>query len=161
MTKLEELRVLFCEVDDNRRDLMELKIWSSIEFIKDTDPDCFWDYYKKWEQRVISDMRCECEWDYWENPYYRFFVIWWHSEINNKDSFKELWNPLEERHLRMYCEEQWIILKIYDDGWLITYKDWELYEITILDNTHSLQDQSEETIGKILDFLKDNKWLKQ
>lgn len=77
------------------------------------------------------------------------------NERVNEDLNKK---PLQERQLRMYCEDKNIYIKI-DVDWMIC--EWQNLEpvniITTLDNTKDLYEQSDSVIERILDFLIESK----
>lgn len=66
----------------------------------------------------------------------------------------EIWNILEERHLRMFAENKWYAFAIWSTWKLIWNKneEWSYVEIQ-LDNTKSFDNQSEEVWEKILNYL--------
>lgn len=82
------------------------------------------------------------------------FTDWWEFNI--------IWNPLEERFLRMYLEEKWINFiiatngnsTIYNQDWLI--KDVKQTWITF-DNTKPFSNQTEKVYQEIYEFLINNK----
>ena len=70
-------------------------------------------------------------------------------------------NDIEERHLRMYCENlNWDYLKQrmdWDFEWIPQWK-WEVNDrIFWLDNTKPFHQQTEEVYKSIVEFLEDNK----
>lgn len=74
----------------------------------------------------------------------------WIEEIEEKYAFEIIWLPLQERFLRMYCENNIdIVLKIEWD-WRIYFWDEFLIE---LDNTKNFDNQSEEVYQKIYETL--------
>lgn len=67
-----------------------------------------------------------------------------------------VWNPLQERHIKMYMLKQSFSMYRFDNEWLtlVFRLDW----ITIkLDNTKSFDNQADEVYWKIFNFLNDNK----
>ena len=77
---------------------------------------------------------------------------------------KIIWNPIQERHLRMYCDRQdnmyfivtpdWAFQKAIYQNYLMKnnpFKEWKT--ICDLDNTKDFQDQSDEVIESIVKFL--------
>lgn len=68
-------------------------------------------------------------------------------EVNEIDEdFKECW-ILKERHLRMYLEEKW---------WNVVFEEWSYFWWDAkLDNTKSLENQDEEVLKAILNYLKE------
>ena len=88
--------------------------------------------------------QCNRDWKAWD--------LWTMTD----DDFEEIENPIEERHLRMYCEKKGMDIQIIGNG-IITIYNWPIPLITKLDNTKSLHNQSDEVIEKIINFLTENK----
>ena len=61
-------------------------------------------------------------------------------------------NPLQERHLRMYCENNKIWLGI-TESWFLSITNFPENIQLNLDNTKDFSDQSEEVYEKIFNFL--------
>lgn len=68
-------------------------------------------------------------------------------------SIKIIWNPIEERHLRMYFKNKWIENIFINTDWKI-FNWWNWVAICELDNTKPLSEQSEEVFEQILIALK-------
>ncbi len=90
------------------------------------------------------------------SPWYNYKTP---RKIRKLDISKTIWNPLEERNLRMYCKRNNIkcffednILDLQHEFHVLGLKSQESWEI-FLDNTLPFHKQSEETFGKILDFI--------
>lgn len=142
-TNLEKLRELLCTVPEIEKDIKELRKWCLIEA-----EDFPWEHFE-----YLYELEKDEQWYTWIQLYRlndknrcEFFHVW-KEEIW---CHKIIWNPLQERHLRMYCKEKWI--ENVRIKWC-----WEMVQenehICRLDNTKDLESQSEETLGKILDFL--------
>jgi len=85
-------------------------------------------------------------------------IIWWNQthfpHISQID--KVIWNPLEERHLRMYCESIFRLLIVSENLIYLRYMDgdgYRTYAVCELDNTKSFDNQSEEVYEKIFNYL--------
>lgn len=131
MKNVDKLRDILCTVDEIKEDIMELRFGT---IIKNTVP---------------AIKRYVCEWDYeWYTIYIEAVDRNYQSTTIETEEWEEMeiiWNGIEERHLRMYCDSKWIEWK------------WFIMEVQtifdILDNTKSLQNQSEETLWQIIDYL--------
>lgn len=145
-TNLEQLRELLCEVDYVREDLMGLKEWGKIRNIYNT-------------HNVINNKKYVVLMnDWWSFEIDIPKIVWMksmrHLYFNSIRIDEELWNPLEERHLRMYCESKNIYMEIYK--WQLNILDEGCMNVlfsTEYDDKHSLQNQSEETLWEIVGFL--------
>jgi hypothetical protein len=142
MTTIDKLREILCTVDVVREDLMELRF--GCKFISHSQVE--------WLSEQIVDN------------YTSFKKIWWKlcSEWWNGDYFevdKIIWNPIQERHFRLYCEEKWWAFAIGSTGKLIWNRNKAgSYCEMQLDNTLNLEQQSEETLLAIYNFLLEEKW---
>lgn len=133
MKPIDQLRNIFCNDAEIKKDLKEVKFWTKIRY---------WSYIVnflysfEWE-----DVIC---WKYWLDD--------WIIAMNRKID-EVIWNDIHERHLRMYCENKNIIMSInnYNSNQSGIFFDWN--GCCILDNTKDLQNQSDETIQKIIDYL--------
>ena len=139
-------------VPEIKKDLEELKFGCEVKL------GVVWGWY--WIDNITTRIIRRCEWLKWEvynvewNPYCLVYVK--HSSFPEDPSMiKEIiWNPLEERHLRMYCEKKGIL-------WFLWINKIELWipwnESNALwcriDNTKSFNDQTEEVYEKIVEFL--------
>lgn len=144
---INKLRALLMEVDEIRKDLMELKCMSNVT---------------SWNGWLNSSTNIILEWG-----------VFGTRETPVKEdvtSVSILSNPIEERHLRMYCEKKinelimilsnWEMIQAKHFVWNasgenIRYSFDKL--ICKLDNTKSLNNQSEEVLKKIVEFLENNK----
>jgi hypothetical protein len=82
-----------------------------------------------------------------------FIKFWWDSIIKYRD--------IQERHLRLYCEEKWWAFAIGSTGKLIWNRNKAgSYCEMQLDNTKDFEQQSEETLLAIYNFLLEDKWAK-
>lgn len=80
--------------------------------------------------------------------------IFYNIEDNNfrDDKIQIIWLPLQDRFIRMYCENK----KIYfiQTTWHIWL--WEKYQISIkIDNKKDFDQQDDEVYKQIFNFLKD------
>ena len=143
MKPIEKLRIILCTVPEIKEDLMELREWC--EFMDE-------DNLKRTITNVISQDNETC----------RNFVYALDEEkkwVFMCEPKKIIWNPIQERHLRMYCEEMFenkdeYIFTIY---WELQRIDTDMGEylstICKLDNTKDFQDQPDEVIESIVEFL--------
>jgi len=144
MTYKEKLIELLKTVPEIKEDLEELKFWTRIEI----------NWWKMFFKSIIIDAE---HIDYWiikyitRHPLY-YFLSWKDKEFKiNKWELKIIWNPLEERHLRMYCEKNttWIIIR---SEWDIVNILQELF-ITKLDNTKSFDNQEDKVYESLFNYL--------
>ena len=160
-TALEKLTNIIKEGNPNaKKDLEELRIGTKIildctnlKWCKPEKAECkflfmktlglvrtyvlFEDYtfpLKEWSVRWVVD-----------------YTDWW--------SFEIIWNPLQEKHLRMYCEENLIHMCILGNGYIckILSNSSIVNTLIKLDNTKDLYQQSEKTLWEIVEFLINNK----
>jgi hypothetical protein len=138
MKPIDKLREILCKVPEIKEDLMELKFWSLV-VLKN--------YF--WEKKI----------NLWIDAFYtEFKVCCIDSMFTRDDVQKIIWNPVQERHLRMYFKEQfwgWYRFTPYInmDGWFYIWDNF----FTDSDNTKDLQDQEDSVIQSIVDFLESNK----
>ena len=149
MTNLEKLTELLCTVPEIEKEQKELRFGCKIKMF---DSTMYW---------VDSDYgRYICvdqHFLYQDNPEWSLF------EPEKEQDYKIIWNPIQERNLRMYImqltfnDNHWEEYDDFEDSKEWYYKNRKLVmrnNITdILDNTKDLQDQTEETLWKILYFL--------
>lgn len=134
-TNLKKLTALLCEVDEVKKDIMELRFWCKV--------------YYNWEYRIIYDYK---------NIAWKIFINigrWLSEEYKDNYWIKEIiWNPIEYHHLMMYCESKWIKLSInnYNTTQSGIFFNWN--GCCVLDNSKPLNQQSAETLWKIYNFLK-------
>ena len=142
MTYKEKLINLLKTIPSVKEDLEELRFWCVLE--------------SKISWKIITYC--------WETDEYKdkyIMALWKYNIVSKKllSRYKIIWNPLEERHLRMYCDKKWISLIINRFSQL-SYLDNSdnLYKkICTLDNTESFDQQTEEVYEKIVEFLETNK----
>ena len=145
MKPLEELTAMLCECESVREDVMEpifgCKVWKdTILWFNELEDD---EWYFK-EYILVDDLFNILYWYEWE------MII--------------TWNPIQDHHLRMYCEENKINISINEvwellEGWNIWNIHLEYQRLDIfLDNKKPLHQQSNETLTKIINFLKDKLW---
>ena len=121
-------------------------------------------------KKDIEELKwcCEVEYvwafkQYWSWIYYLVEIVWCWAELYRpwemsftvpEEDFEVIWNPLEERHLRVYCTylNKWTYIWI-DSNWVYTLEAWFDKFIVELDNTKSFNDQTDEVYGKIVEFL--------
>lgn len=136
-TNLEKLKEELCTVPEIKEDIMELRFWTKVEW--------------EWEVLIYT-------WKNWKPSmnwnHEMIFFRWKYLQTILKNNIKNLWNPIGEHHLRMYFEEIAIGTEIRWDG---TFQAYTGHIITKLDNKKSFSKQSEETLGKILEYLTTNK----
>ena len=134
-TNLEKLTALLCEYKEVEKDIMELKFWTKI-LLKD--------YI--WEKTINQLVDWFCR---------EFYVCTIKDKFNQNDIEKIIWNQIEERHLRMYCESKWYAFAIWSNWKLIWNRNEEgSYTEIQLENSKPLSEQSEETLWQIFNFLK-------
>ena len=131
MNYKQRLTGLLCEVEEIKEDVMELRV--GCEFIDE-----------EWDECLILDGSVDIKnlvystwcWDCWACY-----------------SIKEiLWNPIEERHLRMYCEENDIFLSIDSDWSFWTLKHNHNIYLWKLHYNKPFSEQTEEVYEKILEI---------
>lgn len=130
MTPLERLTAILCECESVKKDVMELRFGCRVLNSYSGD---IWEYIGK------------------DKAYHKEYGIWIIKENSISDN-EILWNPIQDHHLRMYCEDNKIYFDIdcyWDVNWAV-YKE----ELSIgLDNKKPLYQQSNETLEKIVEFL--------
>lgn len=139
MKPIDELRELLCTVPEINEESMELRFGCIL----------FWE----WENIVYLEPWAPTMW-------------WWSNSVRairgsriqtfGNDTYKTLWNPIQERHLRMYCDKRSPHISIFSDGeiWRVTWRSYDDELICKLNNTKDFHNQSDETIKQILTFLK-------
>jgi len=98
------------------------------------------------------------EWIYW-NLYERDDDRFYKFDITELD--KIIWNPIEERHLRMYCKKNKIIYQYNNMDWILSLSwmdDVFDREFKEYDDTKSFDNQSEHFYKELYNFLI-NLWL--
>ena len=148
MKPIERLRKILKTVPKVKDNMEVLQFGCEIEF------ESLWEMIRD----VYIEENCEGIWFDCINE-----KKWSHDD----DIFEIIWT-IKERHLRMYCDKKCLWVKI-DEDWEIVYEfenwwrddNWYLeYSTSIicqLDNTLNLDQQKDEVIEKICNFLEDNK----
>ena len=107
--------------------------------------------------------RVSCDNKYWKIINLNLFegwynVLWddnmiWDLEYhkNNISDLENHWNPLQERHLRMYFESIAIWTEI---RWDWTIQSYTGHIITKLDNTRDFHEQEDKVLLDIINFFK-------
>ena len=155
------LREILNTVPEIKKDLEELKQWCKIRNIYDT-------YTIIDNKKYVVKVS-----DWWkfriDIPKVSKMEKMKHLYFNGIRVDEIIWNPLEERHLRMYIKKRINKLIMFLGNWEIiecihskqdinstehTYIFKKL--ITKLDDTKSLNDQTDEVKEQICDFLENN-----
>ena len=147
MNYYEQLQEILCTDESIKADIMELRFWTKIK------------YEEQWviKTRIVLFV----------HKYSDFLIVEpWYNYRTPKKILRRIvsniiWNPLEERHLRMYCENlNWDYLKQrmdWDFEWIPQW-EWEVNDrLFWLDNTKPFHQQTEEVYKSIVEFLEDNK----
>lgn len=148
MKAIDKLRNILCEVKEIKEDLMELRFGCVLIC---TDQDEKFNIKLLWEKddyfgfMLLNDDEKPNElpivdWGNLSTDVLEEDIKTWYYEI--------IWNPIQERHLRMYCRENKI-------PFLLFY-DCPLYSFDILDDSKDLINQEESVIQSIIDFLENN-----
>lgn len=157
MTYLEKLIEILCTVPECEKDLKELKLGSHI----------LWkDKRLSWNDDIITIIQ-------WDKFATRFT---WIKE--KRTNVSVLSNPLSRRHLLIYLNKkccntylegeiewvdgEWVKDEFFlSDSWEIIFYDTTAESINrtgiFLDNTKSLNDQTDEVIRELAEFLESNK----
>lgn len=156
----ERLIELFKTIPEIKKDLEELKFWcrlktprgeivkfshtikheAGVRTVKDTDGTTFETKTNAWTNYI-----CIKE-DGWIYQYWLF----------GED--KIIWNPIEERHLRIFCEESGYIM-IDEYGVILDASDVDYQpEVCELNNKKAFSEQSESFYKKLYLFLKKTIW---
>ena len=161
MTPLERLTALLCECESVKKDVMELRFGCRIS----QHSHCKKETIYLWE--TPNEDSCM-----WSNLFYTYDIRnefpYWESSSEYSDDFRGnnkhndfniIWNPIEERHLRMYCIENQILCS-FENSWYIMFVDnrnTPKSHIIEYDDSKPLYQQSNETLEKIVKFLESNK----
>ena len=180
-TNLQKLTSLLCEVEEVKKDIIELRKWFQFSYktIVDIENEIIlsqvWEIV--WFQFDNPDMDYYCWWEYIsqiivKEPNY-MDNNWWifvkeieayNDEIEKSltdcyDNFKIIWNPLQDYHLRMYLEKKDI--DIFEIKWLLldwtNFKTFNKMPIICRLEPKLLYQQNEEILWKIFNFLIDRK----
>ena len=134
-------------VPEIKKDLEELKFGCRVRQVYNEKRS-----YKNTYIHLKEDTYCqEDEYDQWD-----FYDKFEDRDLRDEDI---IWHPIEERHLRMYCESKYILLLIAWN-WSFCRADHEGWYENLwfkLDNTKSFNDQTEEVYTDIVEFLESNK----
>ena len=129
---------LLKEVPEIKEDLEDLIFWTEVELV--------W-YF--WEKKInhLVDINC-----------LEFFVCWIQERFYKHNIKKIIWNEIEERHLRIYCDKDELCIEFFGKTIKISWMpscsgqcidDW----FFTLDNSKSFWNQSEEFYEKIYNYL--------
>ena len=144
MTNLQKLTKLLCEVQEIKEDIMELRFGTKYYLEWKT----IWFYTWYYESRLLS----------WTDERYTIYEFQYHKKnraLKPLSEIKIIWNPLEERHLRMYCQKKkqsacsssYNFLHIFNRYW-----EWQTKNIKI-DETKSFDKQSEEVLWALVEYI--------
>ena len=140
-TYYEQLRELLCEVPEIKKDLEELRFWCEIER--------YWNIYTLIEWKHFIDEN----WKYQKSQ-------------NNVNDFSKtiIWNPIEERHIRMYCDNKSVeFMSLYNCNFKIREKFFDKltndfwYKIALtlkVDNIKSFHLQDEQVYKQLVEYFK-------
>ncbi len=152
MNKLEELTAILFECESVKKDVTELregcKIWV---YVFATDSYVYWTMTWPIRFNIDSDVYEVKDYPLHKNLQKREYE---NMEWYDKWYIKIIWNPIQDHHLRIYCVENGINL--------ITNSYWEMAtpdkSVIIELDMKPLSEQSDETLKKIINFLKDKLW---
>lgn len=160
MTYLQKLTDLVCQEKDIEKDLKEIKFWTEL---KDKSREDWSNLFYvatnvAWGWLLISSDEAD------DHCWYE--VICWYK-CRQIDEFENLWNQLEERHLRMYLKIKWtkylekqcpadeiFIINNFISNWIDDFLNYNFnYINSLLDDTKPLSQQSEEVLKNIFEAL--------
>ena len=186
MTELDKLRATLCTVEKVRKDVMELRFGCKVVFTRagtffhDMEYNGIYTWKKILKETRYTNVRTDFEeldiykdklniWETWicktETWYlsrsYEYQVMYTCSNTYEyRGNFNIVWNHLQERHLRMYCEEKGYAFAIGSTGKIIWNRNCKgSYSEIDLDNAKDLEDQDEKTLSAINTFLTEQLWL--
>ena len=110
------------------------------------------DKFLNTEYKVIQRFESWEFWTYeiWEELYY-WTLQFENVKYNHENCLLKIWNELEERHLRIYCNSYKPKLNmLIDNLWKLWF--WACV-ICILDNSKSFDNQSEDFYEKLYNYL--------
>jgi len=148
MTYKEKLIELFKTIPEIKKDLEELRFWCILKAINWIS-EWQYIYLNKISKHILIEKN-----------------LWQRCKINNiTDEFEIIWNSLEERHLRMYCEKnnkKNIVFFLDELCEIIPQKEtWFHFSILCkIDNTKSFDNQEDEIYKTIFYYLTKQKWEK-
>ena len=147
MKPIDELRKLVCTVPEINEDITELRKWC---LVNDTDFDTwiheiFWELDRNYIILMYNDL---------SKPYL--------ERKTDIEDWEIIWNPIQERHLRMYCSSEWWNCDIQSNNLVHIWRStlWEddkvieEWKLLYYNSSLSLFQQSKKTIADILTFLK-------
>ena len=135
MTPLERLTAILCECESVKKDIMELREGCIIEF----------DNWKRRKVFTVEIFWTQCLQLQRKNRAAQVFV----DEALEWENYKIIWNPIQDHHLRMYCEYKWIFYTISTAGYIV----FENSERWIKLEPKSLYQQSNETLEALIEFI--------
>lgn len=154
MKPLDKLTELLCENERVNEDIKELKLGCKVIY-----NDVILTYIKQ-EFKDIDDANQEYVYYFLDDTYWEFDFIYNPSQTPyhfcDMEKIKIIWNPLLERHLFMYCEDEKINIA-HTCKWIQEISKWFLQPAIPYDNTKDLYEQSDSVIERILDFLIESK----
>lgn len=132
MTYKQKLIDLLKTIPEIKEDLEELRFGCNV--------------FYNWEYHILYDYK-----NIWWKDYIN--IGWWLSEeMKNEYWIKEvIWNPLEERHIRIFSENKEVYICI-TTSWYICWTDIEK-PICQIDNSKSFDYQTEEFYKELFNFL--------
>lgn len=147
MKQIKQLQEILCTVESVEKDVKELKFWTKI---------------------MLKDFIEEKTINYWYDSNYYEFYIWLWKKYSRNDIDKIIWNPLQERHLRMYLEAIYekrmdeVIESCPEEKYIWNYVDYGLRQLqykldAILNNQDhkkELYEQEDKVLLDIINFLK-------
>ena len=143
MTELNKLITTLKGVDEIKESLEELKFWTEV-IVEDENFEIV--------DTAITD-RTTGE----DNALIKFKVLCSNKEYKEKDIIEIIWNPIQYNHLLRYFKSiNKFTIALKTDSSLIEIwwnKDWSALTICKFNLTKDLQDQSEETLKKINNFI--------
>lgn len=132
MKAIEKLTEILCSKEDVKKDVMELRFWTNVLIWWHKIRQVINEYPDPSSILVTRYLGCTC-WKKWE--------------------YKILWNNLEERHLRMYCESNGIKYTMYESY----FQFIDSLVIIKFDNKKPFHKQNQETLLNIVNYLEINK----
>ena len=144
MKTLDELRELLCTVPETEEELMELRMWCLIKV--------------PW----VDEISTYIDWDFKKEILLHRLSSWEIRTRNRVINFTILSNPIQERHLRMYCSSEWWNCDIQSNNLVHIWRStlWEddkvieEWKLLYYNSSLCLFQQSKKTIADILTFLK-------
>ena len=139
-TNKEQLINLLCEVEEVKKDIMELKFWCKLKDLFLGKEDTFVCFI--WNINCIKTVNVR-----WPHHFDKLEPF--------ESRFSILWNPLDYHHLMMYCHKKmkgWYV--DFQVNWILNCRKWETNWVIIQLELKPLSKQTEEVYKSILDFLK-------